>query len=106
MDLFSAEPGSSSSAQRIKLRSMYAESPDDCLIFQVCCFTASYPFYGLLLISLPSLQLSDDGPELLGTDFAEKLDSMLIDQYLHRANSIPAFLSSITLQLFENQTMI
>jgi mitotic spindle assembly checkpoint protein MAD1 len=35
MELYTEDPGNPSSLPRIRLRSMYAESPDDCLIFQV-----------------------------------------------------------------------
>ncbi len=42
---------------------------------------------------------------LLETDFSLQVKS-LIDQYLMQCNSIPAFLSSVTLELFERQTQM
>jgi hypothetical protein len=42
--------------------------------------------------------------ELLETDFALRLDRKL-SVYLTTCNSVPAFLSSVTLQNFEKQTM-
>lgn len=37
--------------------------------------------------------------ELLGTPFAESL-SKLVDEHLHKGNSIPAFLAAVTLSLY------
>jgi mitotic spindle assembly checkpoint protein MAD1 len=42
---------------------------------------------------------------LLETDFSIQVKG-LIDQYLMQYNSIPAFLSSVTLELFERQTQM
>ena len=36
---------------------------------------------------------------MLGTTFAESM-SKFVDEYLHSGNSIPAFLSAITLELY------
>lgn len=66
-----------------RLTSMYAESPDDFLLFK---------------------QNSSGAVEMLGTDFSSSLQG-LIDMYLIRQDSIPAFLSSVTLELFSRQTM-
>lgn len=49
--------------------------------------------------------MSEDGPELLESDFATRLDETLI-QHLQRYNSVPAFLANTTLLLFENQTFM
>lgn len=46
-----------------------------------------------------------DALELLDTDFASRLDPRLFS-FLKDANSVPAFLSSVTLELFENQTFL
>lgn len=37
--------------------------------------------------------------EMLGTTFAESMPK-LVDEYLHKGNSIPAFLSAVTLELY------
>ena len=39
------------------------------------------------------------------TPFASKLDSKLF-AYLSTCNSVPAFLSNVTLELFDNQTFL
>lgn len=45
MDLFSADiAGGGLAFPQLKLRSMYAESPDDSLVFQVCVFTGGHMF--------------------------------------------------------------
>mmetsp|Transcript_31687 Transcript_31687/g.32280 ORF Transcript_31687/g.32280 Transcript_31687/m.32280 type:complete len:267 (+) Transcript_31687:245-1045(+) len=82
VDLFTAE-SSSSSLPKLKLRSMYAEDPEDCLLFQ---------WKGEIL-------------ELLETPFASKLDPKLFS-FLTRCNSVPAFLSNVTLDLFEKVTFL
>jgi hypothetical protein len=43
--------------------------------------------------------------QLLETDFALTVDEDSL-KYLKKYNSFPAFLSALTLNLFENQTMI
>jgi len=68
IDLFSADAGSSQTLPRLRLRSMYAEQPDDCLLFQM---------RGEVL-------------ELLDTEFASRLDSKFFT-LLTRSNSVPAF---------------
>lgn len=62
---------------------MYAEKPDDSLLFQ----------------------WKGDNLELLDTEFASKLDSKLF-AYLTTCNSVPAFLSNVTIDLFESQTFM
>lgn len=68
---------------RLRLRSMYAEDPDDSLLFQ----------------------WRDNALELMETPFATKLDQKLFD-YLSTCNSVPAFLSNVTMDLFDNQTFM
>lgn len=41
---------------------------------------------------------------MLGTSFAESM-SKLVDEYLHKGNSIPAFLSAVTLELYGSGAM-
>lgn len=41
---------------------------------------------------------------MLGTPFSEYVQE-LIDEYLEKMNSIPAFLSKVTLDLFARQTI-
>lgn len=65
-----------------KVTSMYAESRDDFFIFQ---------------------QGEKNDMQLLSTDFTENLEES-IDLYLSKHKSIPAFLSSVTLDLFKTQT--
>ncbi|XP_064080559.1 mitotic spindle assembly checkpoint protein MAD1-like [Macrobrachium nipponense] len=65
-----------------KLINMYAESPEDFFMFQ----------------------LSTDGQvHLLETDFSNTLEE-LMDTYLQRKNSFPAFLSAVTLDLFRKHS--
>jgi len=70
---------------KFRLRSMYAPSEADTLLFQ---------------FGEGSRQL-----ELLDTPFATTLDSKIL-VYLRQCNSIPAFLSNITLNLFESSTLM
>lgn len=79
--LFTNEAGGGGTLPRLRLRSMYAESPEDSLLFQ---------WRGEVL-------------ELMQTPFAERLDHRLLE-HLRRCNSVPCFLSSITMELFESQT--
>lgn len=65
-----------------KLMHMYAESPDDYFLFE----------------HTPAKEL-----QLLETEFSSTLDD-LIDAYLRHENSYPAFLSAVTLDLFNRQT--
>ena len=62
---------------------MYAEDPDDSLLFQ-------WRGNNLELIEMP---------------FAGKLDPRLFSM-LQVSNSVPAFLCNVTLELFENQTFM
>ena len=82
VDLYSAEQ-SSGGHPRLRLRSMYAEDPDDSLLFQ----------------------WRDGALELIETPFAAKLDQKLF-AYLTTCNSVPAFLSNVTIDLFDNQTFV
>ncbi len=83
---------------RLKLRSMYAEDPDDCLIFQVLTYYNS-------ILSLMNLQWKGESLELLETPFAAKIDRKIFT-FLTTCHSVPAFLSNITLDLFEKQTFL
>lgn len=67
-----------------KLFHMYADAPDDCLVFQ----------------------LSDEGGlSLLENQYTANLKDK-IDTYLLRYDSIPAFLASLTMDLFSHQTCV
>ncbi|XP_075035657.1 mitotic spindle assembly checkpoint protein MAD1 isoform X1 [Mixophyes fleayi] len=68
-----------------RLTSMYAEQKDDNLLFK-----SSSPSGGKL--------------QLLETNFSMTLHDF-IDLHLHHQNSIPAFLSAVTLDLFSRQTI-
>lgn len=68
---------------RLRLRSMYAEDPDDSLLFQ----------------------WKGSDLQLLETPFAGKVDPRFFSM-LSGSNSVPAFLSNVTLELFENQTFM
>jgi mitotic spindle assembly checkpoint protein MAD1 len=83
MELFSVEASPGQSVNRLKIKSMYAESPEDYLMFQ----------------------LSENGPELLESEFANRMEETLI-QHLQRYQSVPAFLANVTLTLFENSTFM
>ncbi|XP_060071718.1 mitotic spindle assembly checkpoint protein MAD1-like [Ylistrum balloti] len=72
------------SSNQYKLTSMYAESPEDFFLFQ---------------------QSSSGEVQMLGTDFSNTQEEA-IELYLAKQDSIPAFLSSITLNLFSRQTMM
>ncbi|XP_078521094.1 mitotic spindle assembly checkpoint protein MAD1 [Lissotriton helveticus] len=67
-----------------RLTSMYAEQKDDSLLFKS---------------STPGGKM-----QLLETDFSLTVREF-IDLHLHHQNSIPAFLSAVTLDLFSRQTM-
>lgn len=72
-----------SSNSQYKLTSMYAESPDDFICFH----------------------LNTDGNlNLLESRFSATLEEM-VDLHLRQQNSIPVFLSAITIDLFNNRTM-
>ncbi|XP_063581939.1 mitotic spindle assembly checkpoint protein MAD1 isoform X10 [Pongo abelii] len=68
-----------------RLTSLYAEHPGDCLIFK-----ATSP--------------SGSKMQLLETEFSHTVGE-LIEVHLRRQDSIPAFLSSLTLELFSRQTV-
>ncbi|XP_071486404.1 mitotic spindle assembly checkpoint protein MAD1-like [Diadema antillarum] len=67
-----------------KLLSMYAETPNDILHFQMT----------------PTGEMN-----LLENDFSSTLTDM-VEEFLLRGDSIPAFLSSVTLDLFNRQTVM
>lgn len=66
-----------------KLRSMYSDSENDVLMFRK----------------------TDDGLQLLDTDFARKLDDDVV-AVLKRFGSIPAFTATITTELFQKVTRV
>nr|XP_028701329.1 mitotic spindle assembly checkpoint protein MAD1 isoform X5 [Macaca mulatta] len=68
-----------------RLTSLYAEHPGDCLIFK-----ATSP--------------SGSKMQLLETEFSHTVGE-LIEVHLRHQDSIPAFLSSLTLELFSRQTV-
>ena len=71
-------------------------------IYGSCRFQSLY--YMILTLVLLVFQSSSKGEMmLLATDFSSQLADQ-IETYLSRFNSIPAFLSSITLELFNRQT--
>lgn len=70
-------------SNQYRLTSMYAESPSDFLLFK---------------------QNSSGDIEMLGTSFSSTVQD-LMEMYLIRQDSIPAFLSSVTLELFSRQTI-
>lgn len=82
IDLYSAD-SSSGGYPKLKLRSMYAENPEDSLLFQ----------------------WRDDTLELIETPFVSKLDPKLF-AYLNQCNSVPSFLSNVTIELFDSQTFV
>ena len=86
VDLYTCDTDNNSNdknIRRLRLRSMYAESSEDILLFQ----------------------WNNNTLELLETTFASKLDNKLIN-FLHSNNSVPAFLANVTMELFENQTFM
>lgn len=70
-------------ANKYKITSLYAESPEDFFMFE---------------------QSPGGGVQFLATDFAETLQDH-IETYISKRNSIPAFLSAVTLDLFSRQTV-
>jgi hypothetical protein len=82
VDLYAADTTTGGHA-RLRLRSMYADNPEDSLL----------------------LQWRGDKLELMETPFASRLDSKLFT-YLSTCNSVPCFLSNVTLDLFDNQTFV
>eukprot|EP00516_Mucochytrium_quahogii_P006065 CAMPEP_0203754064 /NCGR_PEP_ID=MMETSP0098-20131031/7720_1 /ASSEMBLY_ACC=CAM_ASM_000208 /TAXON_ID=96639 /ORGANISM=" , Strain NY0313808BC1" /LENGTH=712 /DNA_ID=CAMNT_0050644917 /DNA_START=224 /DNA_END=2359 /DNA_ORIENTATION=- len=72
------------SKPQLRLRSMYAEKPDDELIFQ--------------------WNTNGGGLELLETSFCNELDENTF-AYLTKMNAVPAFLANLTLDLFGKQTL-
>ncbi len=68
-------------APQLRLRSMYSEQENDDLVFQ----------------------WNKEGLQLMETSFAKKLDRKIFT-YLSTCHSVPAFLSNLTLELFEKRT--
>ena len=66
-----------------RLNSMYAETPDDSLLFQT----------------------TESGMQVLQTDFFSEMEQHA-KTFIGRCNSIPAFLSTVQLDLFNRQTMM
>jgi hypothetical protein len=62
---------------------MYAEDPDDSIEFQ----------------------MNGSKLDMIDTPFVKNLNPVLIHM-LKKNNSVPSFLSSVTLELFENQTLV
>jgi len=74
------------SERQVKLLSMYAESKDDFLMFEVGDMAGYY--------------------DLVESEFSkQKFVMELIDTHLHQQRSIPIFLSAVQIQLFSEQTM-
>lgn len=69
--------------RRLRLRSMFAESPEDSLLFQ----------------------WQGDCLELLDTPYAARVDERLFE-YLGKCKSVPAFLAALTMDLFDSQTFM
>ena len=67
-----------------KLSSMFAESEGDCHMYQ---------------------KDTNSAMQFLETDFSKAVPH-IINRYLRRSNSIPAILSSLTLELYEKQTFL
>jgi mitotic spindle assembly checkpoint protein MAD1 len=57
------------------------------------------------VLSLLLQQSSDGELQLLGNDYSASFADQ-IQTYLNGANSLPAFLSSVTLELFNRQTLL
>jgi hypothetical protein len=81
---------------------MYAESPDDSLVFQVssCCLLGR-----ILKSKFFRLQMKGNTLELMETPFAAGLDETLI-RTLQTSNAVPVFLANVSLDLFERQTFM
>jgi len=74
------------SERQVKILSMYAESKDDFLMFEVGDMAGYY--------------------DLVESEFSkQKFVMELIDTHLHQQRSIPIFLSAVQIQLFSEQTM-
>jgi len=71
-------------ATQFKLLNMYAETPDDFLLFK---------------------KTKEGDLQMLSNTFIESLGDK-VEHYLETSNSIPAFLSAVTLDLFSRQTIM
>ena len=71
---------------KVRLRSMFAEKEDDMLLFQI----------------------TDDGEgvSLLETEYSKNGIDAGVFSYLTTCGSVPAFLATLNLNLFENQTFL
>ena len=72
------------SKPQLRLRNMYAEQPEDSLLF---------------------LWTEDNKLSLMETPFAKKMNPKLLET-LHTLNSVPIFLGAIESELFDNQTIM
>ena len=81
-------PQSKSKPTVVTLRSMYAEQPEDTLVFQ-------------------SLHDGENfvGFDIMGTSFFHRIDERVKSLLKLRSVPIPAFVSGVTTDLFEKQTM-
>lgn len=102
-------------ATRLRLRSMYAEHEEVGLAPLPCAplpCAPSLPPARLDPVVLRALfaqdhllfQLEDGELQMLETEFTRQLDKRLF-VYLTRCDSVPAFLSNVTLHLFDQQTI-
>ena len=81
---FKVEMGTEPERPKLKIRSMYAENEGDFLLFRYD---------------------EDDKLQLLESEYAKTIDPQSF-QYLNVCHSIPAFLSNVTLSLFDKQTFL
>ena len=79
------KPGSQSGHTTLRCRSMYAEEENDELRFQ--------------------WNASAGGLELLESEWTKRLNAKIF-AYLTTCHSVPAFLSNLTLDMFERQTFL
>mgnify|MGYP001097899253 CR=1 FL=1 len=84
---------------RFRLKNAFMERDNDILLFQVT-------DKGDLQVTRSAHRFAHTvALQLLETDFVKRMPKSVLD-YLHRLNSIPAFLAQVTQTLFENQTHI
>ncbi len=81
--IFDNDSGTSKTQPKLRLRSMYAENPEDSLLFQ----------------------WENDQLHLMITPYAQRVDHCLLEDLRNR-KSVPVFLSALTMELFENQTFM
>ena len=83
IDMTTQDHDEADGATTVRLRSMFAERPDDALLFQ----------------------WSSEGVQLLDTPFASNLDERLFASLTY-CNSVPAFLATVQLELFDKSTLM